>query len=308
MGAPGGLCALVHGLQEGATAETSLLSSPERAAWPAGMVSLANARGLLDACADDTGAVLRCLSHFRALRPAFSDAEAVVCLQARPAKSVLAPLDRVPSLAEAMLIELAAAVREWGQFDIRLVDLYIGYLRGLAAGQARWEGAMRKFEEQVGAIGVASPPVDARYRSRALPVLGYLAQLSCPPPHAAEIERRAVQQLWHLLGNAVSQHAHVERSRAGGCRAPSRAAALGAAAVRAALSARPSWTGGVAVLRRIASHRASLVVFARGQAPSSHWDTDPCVEVLREAVAGLPRDGSVGTAAGAQETADWRGG
>lgn len=43
----------------------------------AGSVALAKHRGLLRACADDVGAVLRRLAHLRDLFPVFADAESV---------------------------------------------------------------------------------------------------------------------------------------------------------------------------------------------------------------------------------------
>lgn len=83
---------------------------------------------------------------------------------------------------------------------------------------------MHKFEARVAAIAEANPAVEvaaALYTIRAPPVLGYLAQLSSPLPLAAEVERRAVQRIWHLPSNALPQHAHLEFSGVGCPRLPS---------------------------------------------------------------------------------------
>lgn len=160
---------------------------------------------------------------------------------------------------------LARPVPAWSAFEIRPAAVYLGYSIGPAAGRTRWTDASNKFEERVDEIAAADPPVDMAAahdrRTRALLVLGYLAQLSHPPPRAAELECRAVQRLWHLPGHTLAQHAHVELSQAGCLRIPSLPAFLAAAAVLGGCrgASRRSHPSRVARDRRCApSHRLAF--------------------------------------------------
>lgn len=167
VGAPGGLCRIVHGLQDGAVAQFCKagvvvpLFPIERGVAQgcplsgmlfcvaidpflrAGVVALAKHRGVLRACADDMGAILRRLSHLRALHPVFEDAAKVVGLEARPDKCVLVPLERVPRDATnaEMQRALERAVPAWRAFAIRPAAVYLGYSLGPAAGRTRWDDA-----------------------------------------------------------------------------------------------------------------------------------------------------------------------
>lgn len=109
-----------------------------------------------------------------------------------------------------------------------------------------------------------------------------------------------MQRLWHLPGSTFRRHAQVEISRAGCPRLPSLVVALGAVAVRTAVSALRAREEGAAVLRRTAAHLRFLRFLAarrtRSVGNSAPWSG---------AAAGPPAVGAVGPVVAVQQ-AEWR--
>lgn len=132
-----------------------------------------------------------------------------------------------------------------------------------------------------------APPVSmaaAQYVSRAVAVLGYVASMTPAPGDIRERERRALQTLWHFLGNSLPGDAQIDLERwhcsvVGPVEARMRA-------VAARCATRDHWRELCRRLEAAAEDARSLAEDARGVVSPKWWDTAACVEVLRAAAEG----------------------
>ena len=99
-------------------------------------------------------------------------------------------------------------LRHWADFQIVPFGTYLGFRVGPLAGGGQWTKALGKFATRAKSIAAsrASPVANAfNYNSRALPLLGYKAQLTFLPQETHKIERAAAQQVLHLATNALDE-------------------------------------------------------------------------------------------------------
>ena len=95
--------------------------------------------------------------------------------------------------------------------------------------------------EDVASAGTSACVSQLRYSSRALPVLGYVAQLAPPPATASALERQALHRVPHIPFNAMGAHG-LFRLREAGCRSfPCLTALSFAARFRTAKVTVPMW-------------------------------------------------------------------
>ena len=87
---------------------------------------------------------------------------------------------------------------------------YLGFLSGPAAGANQWKLALEKFSKRCRQINDLALPVSfaiRHFKFKAIPVLGYLAQLTPPPPNSTNRELAQVLRALELSGNCVSTDA-----------------------------------------------------------------------------------------------------
>ena len=68
-----------------------------------------------------------------------------------------------------------------------------------------WQGALTKYKQRIDSIALAHEATSlsvASYNSKALPTLGYIAQLVPPPPKHRRLEVCALNRVLHLATNS----------------------------------------------------------------------------------------------------------
>ena len=81
---------------------------------------------------------------------------------------------------------LSSNIVSWKHFEIANSGTYLGFCIGPSAGKLMWQGALTKYKQRIDSIALAHEATSlsvASYNSRALPTLGYIAQLVPPPPN-----------------------------------------------------------------------------------------------------------------------------
>ena len=83
---------------------------------------------------------------------------------------------------------------------------YLGVLLGPHAGQSQWSKALRKFQDRINTINSLHLPAEltkGQYTSRALPTIGYIAQV-VPPPKCPAYWHESCHESLHMCGNSLS--------------------------------------------------------------------------------------------------------
>ena len=134
--------------------------------------------GHVGGCADDAGICIRELRSLIPIHDIFDKYRLLSGLTLKPAKSI------VILLAKSAFPPLGTHIPDWANMEVINHAYYEGILLGPIAGQGQWKNALKKFRERVSQINAPHLPLPlagAEYISRAAPVLGYIAQIACPP-------------------------------------------------------------------------------------------------------------------------------
>ena len=89
---------------------------------------------------------------------------------------------------------------------------------GTRANSMQWASVTEKWKSRVKAIAdthAASGTATLNYTRRALPVLGYVAQLTLPPETFFRAERGQVLHLWHMATNSLDNATLLNLKKAG---------------------------------------------------------------------------------------------
>ena len=147
---------------------------------------------LLTAFADDVAVVtenLWLVGPSVALR--FHEFSRVSNLKLKPAKCVLIPL----WLTDVRNIKtlLQENIPLWSEFLVAMKAKYLGVWIGPSAADASWHRPAAKFESrcrQISQLGLGMWISAALYNSIAITSLGFVSQISAPPPWVMQLERR----------------------------------------------------------------------------------------------------------------------
>ncbi len=158
------------------------------------------ALGCVKACADDIGASLRALYHLPILDRAFHEFKSISGLVLKPKKCVMILTTITASDSNIQVIRnwLAANCPRWASFQISNVGKYLGFQMGPLGGEAQWKEPIDKFKERVREIKAEGLPLGlaaSRLAVRAIPVLGYKAQICSLPPYFSQVELWAAHKL-----------------------------------------------------------------------------------------------------------------
>ena len=253
----------------------------------------ANNCGVVRACADDIGGSFRRLSALLLVFPVFEAARLAATLCLKPKKCVIVPTGVRVSLhvVETIRLWLTAHIPQWAAFAVSPSALYLGFWLGPASAALQWRAPLAKWSRRVGEVSAAGTSAcvsQLRYSSRALPVVGYVAQLALPPANLLSLERRALHCVLHIPFNALGAHGFF-RLREAGCRSfPSMAALSFAARYRTAKVTVPHWPALCDMLEREAlDHLPMGRSLTRLWWPAV-WDSVPFALVLADASAGFP--------------------
>ncbi len=93
--------------------------------------------------------------------------------------------------------------------DIGITDhaKYLGIYLGPKSASHQWTKALAKFQDRVSNIHSLHLPANlakSQFTSRAIPVLGYIAQLVPPPVESVRIGMNAVMKVLRFPGNSLS--------------------------------------------------------------------------------------------------------
>ena len=98
-------------------------------------------------------------------------------------------------------------IPDWKLFEISNVGNYLGFHLGPLGGSCVWQGALKKFHNRVDNISQVHENCYTsirHYNSKALPTLGYIAQLVRPPSNFNKLERSALHRILHIATNSLS--------------------------------------------------------------------------------------------------------
>ena len=90
---------------------------------------------------------------------------------------------------------------DWSLFNVVKAAKYLGVWMGPAAGELQWRDPTTKWEKRavtVVDLSVGSFDAAQLYNTRAVPVLGYIAQLMPMNPRFARLEKRLSHRLMHI--------------------------------------------------------------------------------------------------------------
>ena len=142
------------------------------------------------ACADDIGAAITSLQHLRVFFSLFKVLRWSSDLRLSPPRCVIIPIavEFSQEMCDQMRAWLALRIPEWSDFRVCPGGKYLGFLMGPAVDMQSWLGPLSKWSYRVDLIsraGVALSIGARLYNGRALPVLGYVAQLVPARPRVA---------------------------------------------------------------------------------------------------------------------------
>ncbi len=103
------------------------------------------------------------------------------------------------------VIGLTTHLPEWGSFKILSSAKYLDFYIGPAAKEHSWVAPLAKFDKQVrqiAAAGLSAAVSSLLYSSRAVSVVGYVAQIEALPAGLLRKETWAVNKVLHAPGGA----------------------------------------------------------------------------------------------------------
>ena len=160
--------------------------------WVFSRTVVASNLGVVTACADDIAIALRNMASLKIAHDIFTRFEAVSGLTLSAHKCILILLSAEVHSHNAALVSLwlSSNIVSWKHFEIANSGTYLGFCLGPPAGKLMWQGALTKYKQRIDSIALAHEATSlsvASYNSRALPTLGYIAQLvpSSPQTQAA---------------------------------------------------------------------------------------------------------------------------
>ena len=243
------------------------------------------------ACADDIGAAIANISALRVFSCIFRVAADVANLRLKPRKCNVVPtaVNYSPHAVELYRNWLAANTPAWYGFHVDPEGKYLGFMLGPAANDSSWTNPLHKWIKQAKTIGAAQLPGSVGthlYNSRAVPVLGYVAQLIFPSSAMIEQEIHLVNVVLHLPGRSVGLGAATAFNKIGMMKFKSAVCSALASIARAALGGKLQWQDHWHSLLTNAELEVSAAAAIRGRPWASHWKANTFAANLFQAAAG----------------------
>jgi len=174
--------------------------------------AMSPAYGLVAACADDVGAFLEELRHLAILSDLFKPFQTATGLTLKPRKCVIILLSVVASDVNVCRVRLwlERHVPQWASFSVAAHGKCLGFHLGPGGESKQWEAPIAKHKERAEEIARLDLPMQlsgARYNSRAVTVLGYVAQLSPLPKGLCNVELASGSKALGFAPRALSNGA-----------------------------------------------------------------------------------------------------
>jgi hypothetical protein len=244
------------------------------------------------ACADDVGGALKGIETLITMEHTFDMAQRCAGLYLKPMKCVIVPTfaSYSDALAQRITEWLTRYLPQWSAFKVKDASKYLGVLMGPAAGAKQYVHAQRKWRDRARAIAGthSSALVSAHlYNTRAIPVLGFLPQLTVIPSTLLAGERHVISHVLHFATSALDEKAAFTLNELGGPQIRSLKAMAIATIVRTAIKTLPEvWKENVVSLE--ANHEwlpgTSLI---SGLLWQDFWDSPACAVLLASASDGF---------------------
>ena len=163
--------------------------------------------GAIYACADDIGAALKELKHLKTLYQLFERYRLISGLTLKPKKcfAILVACEFNPNTVGVIKRWLQQHIPELVNLQICAQAKYLGIFLGPKLGGINWEAPMNKFLSRTAEIANMRAPLPyacSLFRSKALSVLGYVAQVCKPPKSFKVLELRAASKILRLATNS----------------------------------------------------------------------------------------------------------
>ena len=159
------------------------------------------------ACADDIGMAMSRLRRFPLVQVLFPDFRCVSGLDLKAIECIiiLNALCASPDNCDVLREWLNCNCPVWESMVVCNYVKYLCFFVGPSSGRIRWENALKTFRDIINATHALHLPAalaEGQFSSRALPSLGYIAQVFPPPKNAKRISMNAVMKCLHLCGNS----------------------------------------------------------------------------------------------------------
>lgn len=180
-------------------------------------------------------------------------------------------------------------IPQWEKLEITSAAIYLGFFLGPKALQSQWTAPTKKYSARVAEIARSGAPAALAayaYNSKAVPVLGYVAQLLPPPDNMQKLETNALHALTHMATNAYTYDNFFGMHLFGGPKFRCARALAHSAMVRAAISNAQHWYKWKPQLERAANSSLCLHMAYNERCSPDFWDTDPIAINLSRAYAG----------------------
>ena len=177
------------------------------------------------ACADDIGITIPQLKRITALVEPFKRIEAAFGLRLKPRKgAIILSTARRPESRNIVKEWLSEAIPHWSEFKIGFTAKYLGIWLGPRASTENWLSQLATYKARCADIGSASPGAAiaaALYRTRAFPVLQYVAQLLNLPTTMGNTEAACLARVLKTPYQAWPRSAYFLLHKVGGPPIPS---------------------------------------------------------------------------------------
>jgi len=249
--------------------------------------------GVPRACADDVGVALRHLKDICILCVFFSRYELISGLTLKPPKCVIVLTARTCSDHNCQVIKewLSANCPVWRDMTVCAAAKYLGFYLGPSSAPLQWTKALAKFRDKVNQIHSYQLPAElaaSQFRIKAVPILGYIAQLVPPPGKITSIGLNAVTKTLRLAGQSLSYDAAHNLTFLGGPKFPDLKMYLKSCLMRSSVV---TLTGFQALHRDLMDTAIARLPFAQHRYKvciPDGWDSPAFCSTLCQALAQIP--------------------
>ena len=243
------------------------------------------------ACADDIGAAMQNIHVLKLFEPIFQTAAEVANLWLKPKKCVVVPTSAVadPILRSRVTAWLETHIPSWKAFNIAATGKYLGFYLGPASLEKQWVAPSAKWRLRAKTIASTHAPASAAallYNSRAVPVLGYVAQLALLPSDISTAERGVVSAILHAATNTFDDGSIFNLPTAGGPDITSLKVMSLATLARTAYKTLPSWKHCCLILATLTDDMPGAL-YSSGVASPACWDSPPFAYNLKLVAEGF---------------------
>ena len=232
------------------------------------------------------------MSHLKLLFQLFEKYRQVSGLTLKPKKCFAILVANQVTVQTVALIRcwLRQNVPSWANLQICSQAKYLGIYLGPVVGGKNWEAPMNKFIGRVEEIAQTRAPLEyacALFKSKALSVLGYVAQI-CKPPKALKVtELRAANKILRLATNSFTTNCVYQLDAFHGPKLERPVVFLHSCMIRAAAKTLAGFSQQHLALQEKVIDSLPLAHLLSGSAKPEGWDSEAFCSKLHYAYLGV---------------------